>query len=137
MRIAIILFFVTISTCSCATSIPTNTMPELAFNPFDTAESRPDIFLTGGLSGKLFRQGQCIIIGSATGKVTPLWPLGTQLISSGGRIVVELPDKRGKAHLGRVVKLSGSTLPKDQEHRLPKSTAQPCPRTYFVVSGVE
>jgi hypothetical protein len=47
-------------------------MPELAFNPFDTAENRPDIFLTAGLSGKLFRQGQCIIIGSATGKVTPL-----------------------------------------------------------------
>lgn len=111
--------------------------PVLQFNPFDTPESRPDIFLTGGLSGKLFGQGQCVIVGSSTGKVTPLWPLGTQLISSEGRVVVELPNKRGSAQLGDIVKLSGSTLRRDEEHRLPKMTGQPCPRSYFLVSGVQ
>ena len=111
--------------------------PILQFNPFDTPESRPDILLTGGLSGNLGRQGPCIIVDSLTGKLAPLWPVGTKLSSLGKSYAIELPDQRGRALIGGVVHLSGSTLRADEEHRLLKSVGQSCPGPYFLVSRVE
>lgn len=115
----------------------TTQAPVLQFNPIDSPQGRPDIFLTGGLSGKLTRQGACIIVTTSTGKVVPLWPIGTTLKSSERGLAVELPDSRGTAYLGERVRLSGSTYPSENANRLPDSSVPSCPNTYFAVSGID
>ena len=139
LRLAVLLLLL-----GCAGCVTSNTpltaaaaAPILQYNPFDRLESRPDIFLSGGLKGKLIRQDQCLIIKATTGNVTPLWPIGTTLITSERRLAVELPDKGGIAQIGNQVKLSGSTLPRGDEYRIVKASRPSCPPTYFVVSGVE
>ena len=132
-----LLFLLVTAGCATSNAPLTAAAPILQYNPFDSLESRPDIFLSGGLKGKLIRQGRCVIIKATTGNVTPLWPTGTKLITSERRWAVELPDKSGIVHLGDQVKLSGSTLPRGDEYRIVKASRPSCPPTYFVVSGVE
>jgi hypothetical protein len=112
------------------------TQDQLAFNPFDTADSRPEIFLTGKLSGRLASNGRCIVVEADGGSVTPLWPEGTELRRDGDRLVLSLPDGRGTAALGGRVRLGGGAFAEVGRERLAAWVASACPQIFFAVSNI-
>lgn len=66
------------------------------------------IELSGATRGKLFRTGECVVLGSGEGILVPIWPGGTRITSEG----VRLPQTNGGALLrfGDVAYLYGGHL---------------------------
>jgi hypothetical protein len=124
----------------CMTDAPPPAEPtqqQLALNPFDTPESRPEILLTGKLTGRLATDGRCVTVETASGPVTPLWPGGTELRRQGKQTFVVLPDERGTASFGQRMRLAGGSFPASERDRLASFARTDCPQVYFVVSNVD
>jgi hypothetical protein len=111
------------------------TQDQLALNPFDTVASRPEILLTGKLTGRLRSNGRCLVVEAGAGPVTPLWPEGTVLRRENGGLTLELPDGRGSAKLGSRVQLGGGTFAAAGEGRLAGWIRGSCPQLFFAVSN--
>src|SRR3954468_14648451 len=123
--------------CVAASSGPVPmTEQQLAFNPNDREGNRPEILLTGAVTGRLMTDGKCVILKTAAGDVTPLWPEGTRLRSNGGVTSVVLPDGRGTAPIGAKVRLAGGAFPASQHEALSEFAKSACPDDYFTVSSI-
>lgn len=107
---------------------------DLATNPFDTITNRPDILLTARLAGHMVFDGKCVVVETANGPITPLWPEGSRVVTTGDRQAINLPDGRGSVVLGRKVSLSGSAYSSSDANLSAPKTRAGCPPTYFAVS---
>ena len=115
-------------------ALPDPAEDQLALNPYDTESSRPGIYLTAALDGRLASNGRCIVVVKGSTQVTPLWPAGTRLRHERGRTLIILPDGRGTAIYGGKPRLGGGAFGPEQAHLLPESIRRDCPAPYFVVS---
>lgn len=107
----------------------------LSINPLDTAANRPDIFLTGLITGRLQPRGSCLVLIKKDGTViTLLWPGGTVIGGQGEHRIIDLPDNRGSRVIGQDVELTGSGFTTGGDVRLSTSEQKRCPGPYFAVS---
>lgn len=136
VSIAILSFAISICTCGCTTSSSTGTIPKIVLNPLDTPSNRPDILLSGGLSGRLTVHQNCVVLSKYGAKITPLWPVGTILNQAGKRLQILLPDQRGQSKIGNRVKLSGAKISSD-DTSIVASLPPGCPSSQFVVSRID
>jgi len=119
---------------SCAAIPPSDLAgARLAFNPFDTPEDRPKVLNTASVTGRLWVRDACVVIETASGPMTPLWPVGATLGRDG---VIELPEGRGNARLGAKVRLTGSAFAQGQEPRSVELIPALCPLPYFATSNI-
>lgn len=124
----------TTSPSSDVTSDDTASNGELALNPFDRIDARPDILLTGRAEGNLRSTGTCIVLQTERGILTPLWPEGTTVRTDSGRPTVVLPDGRGAAALGAPAVLTGGAFATTDEPQIERRLREACPTPFYSVS---
>jgi len=110
----------------------------LAFNPYDRVGDRPTVLNTAGTTGVLDTSSSpCLTIRSRSRLMTPLWPEGTVYDISAGSLHVVLPDGRGRAQVGKLVHLAGSTFASTQVDDLEPIVREECPGPFFAVSTID
>lgn len=134
-------FMILLSACTkiFTEGAPTQSSPlieQLAFNPFDRADARPEVLLSGLLQGRLTTNGMCVVIRAGDRAVTPLWPAGTTLQSRGRTVVLVLPDGRGTAAFESRVNIAGGQLADADLSLLDDGPRRACPSQFYVVSTI-